>query len=174
MKAALVVNNQDCVGCYACEVACKQEHNLPVGPRLIRVNTDGPQQIGDRLVLNYRVEHCLHCTPPPCQDSCPTGAISVRQDGITVIAKELCNGCKKCIEACPYGMMQFDDVRNIVQKCDLCADRLDKGLKPACVAACPSHCIYFGDIEKLSKILRKRLQNLYKDTSSRKKRQSGA
>jgi Fe-S-cluster-containing dehydrogenase component len=145
MELTLVVNTEDCVGCYACEIACKQAHNLPVGPRLIRVNPDGPRQIAGKMQLRYTVVHCLHCTPPPCQDTCPVGAISVRGDGITVINEELCNGCEKCIEACPYGVMQFNEVKKVAQKCDLCVERLDRGLKPACVAACPSHCIYFGD-----------------------------
>ena len=155
MGFALIVNTEDCVGCYACEVACKQEHNLPVGPRLIRVYSEDPRQIDGKPQLRYRVEHCIHCSSPPCKDNCPVGAISTREDGITIIAKELCNGCKNCIEDCPYGMIQFDDVKKVAQKCDLCAERLDRGLQPACVAACPSHCIYFGDINEITERLGK-------------------
>jgi Fe-S-cluster-containing dehydrogenase component len=140
----LLIDNKDCVGCHACEIACKQEHNLPVGPRLIRVYSDGPQQIGGKLQLRYRIECCRHCDPAPCEQACPTGAISIREDGIAVIAGELCTGCRECVAACPYGVMQFDDVKNIARKCDLCAERLDKSLKPACAAACPSHCIHVG------------------------------
>jgi Fe-S-cluster-containing dehydrogenase component len=139
----LCINTGDCVGCHACEVACKQEHNLPVGPRLIRVYSDRPRQIDGKLQLIYRVEHCRHCDPAPCKEACPVGAISTRDDGITIINEELCNGCRNCVTACPYGVMEFDEVKNIARKCDLCAERLDKSLKPACVAACPSHCIHF-------------------------------
>jgi Fe-S-cluster-containing dehydrogenase component len=140
----LFVNTVDCVGCHACEVACKQEHNLPVGPRLIRVYSDGPQQIDGRIQLRYRVEHCRHCDPAPCKEACPVGAISTRDDGITIIDEELCNGCRSCVTACPYGVMEFDEVKKTARKCDLCAERLDKSLKPACMTACPSHCIKYG------------------------------
>jgi Fe-S-cluster-containing dehydrogenase component len=145
MEFALIVNTENCVGCHACEIACKQEHNLPVGPRLIRVLSDGPRQIDGKLQLRYEVVRCLQCSHAPCQEACLVGAISTREDGIIIIAEELCNGCKNCVEACPYGVMQFDEVRKVARKCDVCAERLDKGLKPACVTACPSHCIYFGD-----------------------------
>jgi Fe-S-cluster-containing dehydrogenase component len=145
MELALIVNTETCVGCYACEIACKQEHNLPVGPRLIRVYSEGPQQIKGRPQLRYRVEHCRHCTTPPCRDACPVNAISTRKDGVAVIDEGLCNGCGKCIEGCPFGAIQFDDVNKVAKKCDLCVDRLDKGLQPACVAACPSRCIYVKD-----------------------------
>lgn len=149
MEFTLVVNNENCVGCYACEIACKQENNLPVGPRLIRVNTDGPKQIDGKLQLRYKVALCLQCSDAPCQEACPVGAISTRNDGIVVIDEELCNGCQQCVESCPYGVMQFDDAANVARKCDLCTKRLDKGLKPACVAVCPSHCINYGDKKKL-------------------------
>jgi len=152
---ALMVNTEDCVGCNACEVACKQEHNLPVGPRWIRVYPDGPREIEGKLQLRYIVTHCMHCSDPLCRDACPVDAITKREDGLVLIDEELCIGCKDCIEACPLGAMQFDEEKGVAQKCDLCVDRLESGLSPACVAACPSHCIYFGDtkeiIEKLGK-----------------------
>jgi Fe-S-cluster-containing dehydrogenase component len=140
----LIFETRNCVGCHACEVACKQEHSLPVGPRLIRVYSDGPQQIQGKLQLRYRVESCRHCDPAPCKDACPVNAITTRDDGITIIAEELCNGCRSCITACPYSVMEFDEVKKVARKCDLCVEKLDKGLDPACVAACPSHCIHFG------------------------------
>jgi Fe-S-cluster-containing dehydrogenase component len=145
MEFTLIVNTENCVGCHACEIACKQEHNLPVGPRLIRVLSDGPRHIDGKPQLRYEVTCCLQCINAPCQEACPVGAISTREDGIVIIAEELCNGCVKCIESCPYGVMQFDELSKVARKCDLCAERLDKSLKPACVTVCPSHCIYFGD-----------------------------
>ena len=68
---ALIVDTDDCVGCNACEIACKQEHNLPVGPRWIRVLTDGPRDGEGKPQLRYVVTHCLHCRRPPCRDVCP-------------------------------------------------------------------------------------------------------
>lgn len=153
MEYALIVNTDDCVGCNACEVACKQEHGLPVGPRWIRVYPDSPREIEGKLQLRYIVTHCLHCRRPPCKDACPVKAITKREDGIVLIDRELCTGCKDCIEACPLGVMQFDQEKGIAQKCDLCVARLDRGLPPACVAACPSHCIHFGDTKEITEKL---------------------
>jgi len=158
MEYALIVNTDDCVGCYACEVACKQEHNLPVGPRWIRVYSDGPRNIEGKQQLRYLATHCRHCSRPPCKDACPVGAITRRKDGIVLIDEKLCIGCKDCIQSCPLGVMQFDEAKEVAQKCDLCVERIDRGQPPACVAACPSHCIYFGDIEEITeKLGQKRL-----------------
>ena len=152
----LMVNTEDCVGCNACEVACKQEHNLPVGPRWIRVYPNGPRNIEGKLQLRYIVTHCMHCSDPLCKDACPVDAITKRRDGLVLIDEELCIGCKDCIEACPLGAMQFDEEKGVAQKCDLCVDRLESGLPPACVAACPSHCIYFGDTKEIIEELGKK------------------
>ena len=163
MEYALIVNTRDCTGCNACEVACKQEHNLPVGPRWIRVYSDKPQEIEGKPQLRYIVTHCMHCSHPPCKDACPVEAISKREDGIVLIDEELCIGCKDCIEACPLGIMQFDEDKEVAQKCDLCVSRVDKGLPPACAAACPSHCIYFGNIQEVTeRIGKQRLIVWYK------------
>jgi len=142
---ALIVNTRDCFGCNACEVACKQEHNLPVGPRWIR-----PREIEGKSQMRYVVTHCMHCSQPRCMDACPVGAISKREDGIVLVSQELCTGCKDCIDACPLGVMQFDEEEEVAQKCDLCVDRIDRGLKPACVNACPGYCIYFGNINEVT------------------------
>lgn len=145
----LIVNTKDCFGCNTCEIACKQEHNLPVGPRLIRVYPDSPREIEGKLQLRYLVAHCIHCTQALCQDACPANAIYKREDGIVLINKELCTGCKDCVNACPLGVMYFNEEQGVAQKCDLCVDRIEKGLKPACVNACPGYCIYFGDISEV-------------------------
>ena len=99
---ALVVNSADCVGCNACEVACKQEHSLPVGPRRIRVCHDSPREIEGKLQLRYTVTHCMHCSRPSCKDACPVDAISKRDNGIVLINEELCIGCKDCIDDAAY------------------------------------------------------------------------
>ena len=150
-----MVDTKNCVGCNACEVACKQEHSLPVGTRWIRVFPDSPKEIEGKLQLRYIVTYCVHCSQPPCKDVCPVDAITKREDGIVLINEELCIGCKDCIEACPLGVMQLDEEKGVAQKCDLCVDRIDKGLQPACIAACPSHCIYFGDVSDITKQLGK-------------------
>lgn len=155
MEYTLIVNTEDCTGCTACEVACKQEHNLPVGPRWIRVTADNPREIDGKMQLRYTVSHCIHCRQPLCKDACPVNAITKREDGVVVIDEEQCNGCRDCIAACPLEVVQFDDEKQVAQHCDLCVDRLAKGSSPACVAACPSLCMYFGDISQVTAIIGK-------------------
>ena len=163
IEYAIVVNSADCVGCNACEVACKQEHNLPIGPRWIRVYPDTLREIEGKLQLRYIITHCMHCSRPSCKDACPVDAIIKREDGIVLVSEELCIGCKDCIDACPLGVMQFDEEKAVAQKCDMCVDRIDTGRQPACVGACPSHCIYFGSItEVIEKIGKQKLLAWYK------------
>ena len=153
---ALIVDTENCIGCHACEVTCKQEHSIPAGPRWIRVFQDGPKEIDGKMQLRYIARYCTHCSRPPCKDACPVEAISKRDDGIVLIDEGLCIGCKECIEACPLGVMQFNNEQGVAQKCDLCVERIDLGLQPACVIACPSHCIYFGDVSEITERLGKR------------------
>jgi Fe-S-cluster-containing dehydrogenase component len=166
VENAFIVNTEDCVCCYACEIACKQEHNLPAGLRWIRVHSSGYWEIEGKLKPRYKVIHCMHCSHPSCSDVCSVEAITKRDDGIVLINEERCIGCGDCIEACPLGVMQFDEDKKVVQKCDLCMDRLDRGLQPSCVAACPSHCIYWGDKKEIAgKLQEKKLLVRYKDVT---------
>lgn len=141
----MVVDTLSCVGCHACEVACKQENDLPVGPNWIRVHQDNSCDLEGKPQLRYVVTHCMHCRRPRCLEACPEGAITKREDGVVLIDAEVCSGCMMCIEACPFGMIQFDEEREVAQKCTLCVERLESGAEPACAAACLSHCIYVGD-----------------------------
>jgi Fe-S-cluster-containing dehydrogenase component len=167
VEYALIIDTKDCVGCNACEVACKQEHNLPVGPRWITVRSDSPKEVAGKMQLRYVVAHCVHCSQPMCRDRCPVNAIIRRVDGIILINEELCIGCKGCVDACPLGVMQFDENKGVAGKCDLCWERINIGLKPACVSACPSRCIYYGDISHITEQLSKhRLLVRYKAMDS--------
>ena len=85
MEYALIVNTEDCVGGNTCEVACKQENNLPTGSRWIRVFPDSPRETDGKLQLRYIVTHCIHCSQPICKDACPVEAIIQRDDGIVLI-----------------------------------------------------------------------------------------
>ncbi|MBI4296097.1 MAG: 4Fe-4S dicluster domain-containing protein [Chloroflexi bacterium] len=164
---ALMVDTRDCVGCSACEVACKSEHNLPVGPRYIRVYPDQPRLIEGKPQMRYTVTHCMHCTQPPCRDACPVDAITKRADGIVLVNQETCIGCKACVPACPFGVMQFDEEKGLANKCDLCVTRIDQGLKPACVSACPAHCIYSGDVVEIKdKLASQKLLTWHKGLSA--------
>ena len=148
-KVSLVIFQKDCMGCHACEVACKQEHGLGVGPRLIRVIEKAPVFIPI---------YCHHCAKAPCMEACPAEAISKDEQGIVLVDNELCIGCKACIEACPFGAMQFDDEREIAIKCDMCLERLKNNEKPACAMVCPTECIFWGDTKRsLSEAVKKRV-----------------
>jgi Fe-S-cluster-containing dehydrogenase component len=155
-KKSLLVDIDLCYGCLACEVACKQEHGLAVGPHFIKVHEVGPRKAGGKLTMDYVPMACKHCGKPACIEACPEDAIYTRSDGIVLIHEEKCTGCQLCIEACPFGAPQYISQKNIVQKCDLCVERTDKGLLPACVHHCPTGALIFGDPNLLSERIRKR------------------
>lgn len=140
-EIALMFFKKDCMGCHACEIACKQEHGLGVGPRLVRVIENSP---------DYTPVYCHHCANAPCKRSCPVEAIQRNEQGIVLIDRGLCIGCKECIVACPFGAMQFDGDGAVAIKCDLCRDRLAKGEAPACSRVCATRCIFWGDTRSLS------------------------
>lgn len=143
-KYALVIDQESCWGCKTCEVACKQEYNLPDGIRLISVSEDGPKLVDSKLDFLYQVNLCRHCDDPPCAEACPEGAIRRRDDGIVLMEYEKCSGCGSCIEACPYDAISPHAAKGIVQKCNLCHHRVDRGLLPACADnICLAHCIRF-------------------------------
>ena len=140
-KISLVFDKKTCMGCHSCEVACKQEHGLGVGPRLIRVIEESS---------DFYPIYCHHCTKAPCGESCPKEAISRNEQGIVLIDNERCTGCRECMEACPFGAMQFDDQQEIAIKCDLCVHRLAEDLRPACMGVCPTGSIYFREKKNIA------------------------
>jgi len=137
-KVSLMFLKKECTGCHACEIACKQEHGLGVGPRLVRVIEKAP---------DFIPIYCHHCAKAPCLESCPVEAISRNELGIVLIDEQVCIGCRECVEACPFGAMQFDENLETAIKCDLCFDRLQDGKPPACAAVCPTGCIVYGDMK---------------------------
>ena len=152
---ALLVDEKRCVGCQTCEVACKQENSLPVGPKWMAV-ISRIKEVDGKLVMSFSLIRCRHCANPPCIPACPTNAITTRTDGIVLIHQELCDGCMACIEACPFGAPQFNPEKNTVEMCTLCVHRIEKALKPACVQHCPSEALHFGDINELAQVIRER------------------
>lgn len=151
------VNLANCTGCKACEIACKDRKDLPVGVRWRRVYEYGGGewlQDGDQMVpsgvFHYFVSTaCMHCEEPICMEVCPASAISKRDDGIVVINPDLCIGCRYCSWACPYGAPQFNEETKVMTKCDFCVELQAQGQNPACVDACPYRALEFGDIEEL-------------------------
>lgn len=156
-KYYLLQDSERCIGCLACEIHCKTNKNLPVGPALCKNMSVGPVAVQDIPRVRMVFMPCFHCEEPWCLNVCPTGAIQKRsQDGIVFIEPSLCIGCKSCITACPWGACQWDPVATKAVKCDYCMDRLDQGLKPACVTKCLTQCLEFGMADKLPDNRRKR------------------
>src|SRR3989442_1334052 len=98
-----------------------------------------------------------HCVPPGCLEVCPTGAIIRTEFDTVVIQSDACNGCRDCIGACPFGVIDINPVSGTAQKCTLCYDRMKVGLEPACAKACPTQSINFGTIADLKTMARARL-----------------
>lgn len=149
VQLGFIHNNVDCIGCRACEIACKDKNGLPPGPRLRRVQYVEGGTYPE--VFAYKVNmSCNHCAEPACLPTCPTGAIFKREkDGIVDIDSTLCIGCRRCEAACPYGAPQFNVETNTVNKCNMCVDEIDAGRKPYCVMACMMRVLDIGPIDQL-------------------------
>jgi len=149
-RLGLVIDQERCIGCEACTVACKNENQGSVG--FIRVRTQGaeckdvPTGTFPDLRMTFMPLVCNHCDKPPCVDACPVGAIEKREDGVVVLDGEACDGCRACVDECPYAAISFDEDKVVAEKCNLCAHRIDKGLEPFCVVCCEGQAIYFGDL----------------------------
>ena len=170
-----------CIGCKACEVACKEWNQLP--------STNGGQNTlsGDSYDNTRRLDGihwrhvkfieqftenrqdgrwllmsdvCKHCVKAPCLEVCPTGAITRTEFDTVVIQSDACNGCRDCISACPFGVIEVNPASGTAQKCTLCYDRLQAGMEPACSKACPTQSIQFGTISDLRNRAQKRVEQL--------------
>jgi len=104
---------------------------------------------------------CKHCINAPCLEVCPTGALIRTEFDSVYVQKEVCNGCRDCVAACPFGVISYGEWDGTVHKCTLCYDRLQVGLQPACAQACPTQSIQFGDVEELKERAKKRLEGLH-------------
>jgi Fe-S-cluster-containing dehydrogenase component len=153
----LLQDQKNCIGCLSCEVHCKTYHGLSKGPRLGQIITVGPKMIGGVPRMSFVFMPCFHCEDPWCVPVCPTGAMRKRpKDGIVYIESSLCVGCKSCIIACPWGAPQWSSETGKAVKCNYCMDRVDQGLKPACVSKCVTHCLHFGKAGELDNTRRER------------------
>lgn len=157
-KLGFFFDISNCIGCYACEIACKQENHISpqvdeqpgaCGPRWRRVYEYESGQYPD-VKVSYASISCKHCANPPCLEVCPTGAIWVMDEtGIVMVDKGQCIGCAECLSACPFGIPQFDD-SGLMEMCNFCFGRIDQGLPPACVEVCPTNAICYGALKDLS------------------------
>lgn len=151
-------NADDCVGCKACVIACKDKNDLPIGRKLRRVydyagakwtvGDDGVCKHSDVFAYSISIA-CMHCESPACVESCPTGAMTKGEDGIVVVDRDVCIGCGTCEQACPYGQPFVSSEKGCSTKCDFCRDLLQKGENPACVDACVARALKFGELDEL-------------------------
>jgi formate dehydrogenase iron-sulfur subunit len=168
-----------CIGCKACEVACKQWNGLPQdGIELTGASYDNTLALnattwrhvafvedfapregvpGGWLMMS---DVCKHCQRAGCMDACPTGAIVRTEFGQVYVQPDVCNGCGYCVPACPFGVVALEPDRGVAQKCTLCYDRLKDGLEPACAKACPTDSIQFGRLSELRRGAERRVEEL--------------
>jgi Fe-S-cluster-containing dehydrogenase component/formate-dependent nitrite reductase membrane component NrfD len=144
-KYAFVIDQRKCIGCHACTVACKAEHDTPIGVyrTWVKYIEKGEFPNSRRYFL---VNRCNHCDNAPCVAICPTRALFKRKDGIVDFDSSRCIGCKSCMQACPYDALYIDPYSHTAAKCNYCAHRTEIGLEPACVVVCPERAIIAGDL----------------------------
>ena len=146
MNFGFVIDNRKCIGCHACTVACKAEHEVPVGVNRTWVKYIEKGTFPDTRRL-FSVMRCNHCADAPCVEICPVTALFTRKDGIVDFDNRRCIGCKSCTQACPYDAIYMQPDDHTAAKCNYCTHRVDIGLEPACVNVCPEHAIVSGDMD---------------------------
>jgi Fe-S-cluster-containing dehydrogenase component len=137
----LYLDSKRCIGCHGCEVHCKTNKGLPVGPILCEISHDPLKAVRGVPRTEFRFRSCFHCEDPFCVPICPTKAMIKRDDGIVYIDQDKCVGCMACAGACPWNIPQMNPETGKAVKCDYCMDRLDIGLRPACVTKCTTHAL---------------------------------
>ena len=171
-----------CIGCKACQVACKEWNQLPAidgGANTLSGDSydntrrlDGENWRHVKFIEQFNPDRsqarwlmmsdvCKHCVNAACLEVCPTGAIIRTEFDTVVIQADVCNGCRDCIGACPFGVIEINPVSKTAQKCTLCYDRLQANLQPACAQACPTASIQFGRVDDLTARAQKRVEQLH-------------
>ncbi|MGH9612817.1 MAG: 4Fe-4S dicluster domain-containing protein [Bryobacteraceae bacterium] len=172
-----------CIGCKACEVACKQWNQLPDdGFHFTGMSYDNTAQLGastwrhvafiERPVALstqdagafswlFSSDVCKHCARAGCLESCPTGAIVRTEFDSVYVQPDICNGCGYCVVNCPFGVIDRREDDGRAWKCTLCYDRLKDDMTPACAKACPTASIHFGDVQDLREMAQARVEELH-------------
>jgi formate dehydrogenase iron-sulfur subunit len=174
-----------CIGCKACEVACKEWNQLPddgldftgmsydntasLGASTWRhvafversVPLGGQETASPGLSWLFSSDVCKHCERAGCLENCPTGAIVRTEFGSVYVQPDVCNGCGYCIVGCPFGVIDRREEDGRAWKCTLCYDRTKDGLEPACAKACPTDSIQYGDLDELRRRAAERVEALH-------------
>ncbi len=145
-RLGFVLDSGTCIGCHACTVACKSEHDVPLGVNRtwVKYVETGSFPDTDR---SFSVMRCNHCQDAPCMDICPTSALYRADNGVVDFNDANCIGCKGCMNACPYDAIYINPATSTAHKCNFCNHRVTEGLEPACVIVCPTQAIRVGDLD---------------------------
>jgi formate dehydrogenase iron-sulfur subunit len=184
-KKGFFTDTTICIGCKACEVACKQWNQLPGdGFDFTGMSYDNTAQLGastwrhvafiERPVALstqdagafswlFSSDVCKHCARAGCLESCPTGAIIRTEFDSVYVQPDVCNGCGYCVMNCPFGVIDRHEEDGRAWKCTLCYDRLKEHMEPACAKACPTDSIHYGDLEELRGMARARVERLHEN-----------
>ena len=171
-----LVDISKCIGCKGCEVACKEWNELKVEPTanfgsyqshkdlspntwlLMRFNEI---EVDGNVQWLIKKDACLHCEEPGCLFSCPApGAIVQYTNGIVDFNQDNCIGCQYCVTGCPFDIPRFDKATRTVSKCNMCIDRVDAGLEPACVKTCPTNAISWGSKQDMLALAEQKIERL--------------
>ena len=145
-RFGFAIDNRVCIGCHACTVACKSEHEVPLGVNRTWVKYVEKGEFPDTRRF-FNVQRCNHCEDAPCVEICPVTSLYQRPDGIVDFDNSRCIGCKACMQACPYDAIHLDPATQTASKCNYCTHRVDAGYEPACVVVCPVGAIVSGDLD---------------------------
>ncbi|MCK9273556.1 MAG: 4Fe-4S dicluster domain-containing protein [Syntrophales bacterium] len=170
-----------CIGCRSCQLACKQWNQLPASQTVNWGTYQNPpdlqyntwllmrfQEISDGnggVKWIFRKDACMHCTDAACVKVCPTGALFHTKYGTVSLDVSKCIGCKECVIACPFDVPRYNAEVNKIAKCDMCFSRIDATLEPACVKACPTDALIFGDKKEIVEYAHARAEELGGDAS---------
>jgi len=145
-RLGFVLDSDSCIGCHACTVACKSEHDVPLG-----VNRTWVKYIETgnfpHVSRHFSVMRCNHCDDAPCMTICPTSALFRADNGVVDFQDDNCIGCKACMNACPYDALYINPATNTANKCNFCNHRVEVGLAPSCVVVCPTEAIKVADLD---------------------------
>ncbi len=145
-RLGFLLDSDSCIGCHACTVACKSEHDVPLGVNRTWVKYIETGTFPD-VARKFNVMRCNQCDDAPCMTICPTSALFRADNGVVDFQDDNCIGCKSCMNACPYDALYINPETNTAHKCNMCNHRLEVGLEPSCQIVCPTEAIKIGDLD---------------------------